>query len=267
MNSHLEKEIRDLLDPDKGFILRRGFLSTPEVDDYRNECWEFLKTTRTVFKKIHRYSKRDYVWSTDGKVVPGIRNYRIYQSMQSKHSDQTQAIFNRVLSLRNHIESSWLHDKKYSDVKMRLYDYVQVTSYGRQSEGNRKHTDYRGDAPYPLLQPVIFLSQPGIDYVGGDLLITTKRGHVVNVQETLQMRKGDLLLFDKSLYHEVLPIQPCEPSQVGKWSVVLGGRYPQPPSILERLRRFSRARVVNTRHRVLEFVKHYLVTNRASTNN
>jgi hypothetical protein len=167
MSSHIDKEISDLLDPDKGFILRRGFLSTREADDYRNECWEFLKTTSSVFKEVHPYSKRDYVVSTDGKILPGIRNYRIYQSLQSKHSDQTQAIFNRVLSLRNQIESCWLHDKKYKNIKMGLYDYVQATCYGRHSDGFRKHNDYKGDAPYPLLQPLIYLSEPGIDYVGG----------------------------------------------------------------------------------------------------
>jgi hypothetical protein len=264
MSSNFEKDITDLLDPDKGFILRRGFLSAQEADDYRTECLEFLTTTTSVYKKIDRYSKCDYVWSTDGKIVAGVRTYRIYQSLQSKHSHRTQTIFNRVLSLRNQIEGHWLHDKRYSDIRMDLYDYVQATSYGRKSDGIRKHTDYKGDAPYPLLQPLIALSQPGIDYIGGDLLIQTKRGQVVNIQETLQMQKGDALFFDKSLYHEVLPIEPSDSSNLGKWSVVIGGRFPRPPSSLDRLRLFSRSTVVKARYHAGQFVKHRRATSRTS---
>lgn len=262
MNTHLDKEIRDLLDPEKGFILRRGVLTPQQADSYRNECWEFLNTTRTVYKRISRYTKRDYVWSTDGKIIPGDRTYRIYQALQAKHSDQTQAIFSKMLALRDQIESNWVHNKQYRELRSGLWNYVQATTYARHSEGIARHCDFKGDSPYPLLQTLIFLSQPGIDYIGGDLILHTKCGHAINIQKTLQMQKGDAVLFDKSLYHEVLPTEPCGSSKIGRWTVVIGARYPQPPSLLGRLWSFPRSVLVKSKHRVALFVGYHRVAKR-----
>jgi hypothetical protein len=75
---------------------------------------------------------------------------------------------------------------------------------------------------------LIFLTHPEVDYRGGDLILYTKGGDRVNVQATLKLEKGDALLFDKSLYHEVAPTLPSEISEVGRWTTVIGARYPSP---------------------------------------
>jgi hypothetical protein len=75
---------------------------------------------------------------------------------------------------------------------------------------------------------LIFLTRPGVDYTGGDLILYTKGGDKINVQATLKLEKGDALLFDKSLYHEVEPTLPSESSDIGRWTAVIGARYPSP---------------------------------------
>ena len=133
-----------------------------------------------------------------------------------------------MLSLRDEIEGNWLADARYRKIRQEQYDYAQVTTYGKSSPGIAKHCDYQGKAPYPLLQCLIFLTRPEVDYLGGDLILYTKSGGTVNVQETLKLEKGDALLFDKSLYHEVEPTLPSELSEVGRWTAVIGARYPSP---------------------------------------
>lgn len=221
-------DVADLLNPDKGFVLKRAFLSQDEADGYRLESERFLATSTAVYKKIHRYSKRDYVWSEDGKVLPGLFTYRIYQSLACRHSKPTEEIFQRMLSLRDQIETTWLGDAQYRRIRQDQYDYAQVTSYGKPSPGIAKHCDYQGKASYPLLQCLIFLTRPGVDYTGGDLILYPKGGGKVNVQATLALQKGDALLFDKSLYHEVEPTLTSASSEVGRWTAVIGARYPSP---------------------------------------
>ena len=80
----IARDLTDLLSPDKGYVVKKGFLTDGEADRYRLECVHFLKTPKAIYKKIHRYSKHDYVWSEDGKIVPGATTYRIYQSLRCK---------------------------------------------------------------------------------------------------------------------------------------------------------------------------------------
>ena len=232
----LSPYINDLLNPSKGYTLKPGFLTPHEADRYRNECDQFLRTSRRIYKTIHRYSKHDYILSADRKVVPGEFTYRIYQSFQDQHSSDTETMFDRMLSLRNAIEETWLTDDRYRASREGLYDYVQVTTYGKHSQGQEKHNDYKANAPYPFLQCLVFLSQPGTDYRGGDLILYPKEGEPINIQGTLNIKKGDALLFDKSLYHQVEPSGPSELSDVGRWTAVIGGRYPKPPSVSQRIK-------------------------------
>ena len=208
--------------------MKPGFLTPSEADQYRLECETFLKITKTIYRKIDRYCKHDYIWSEDGKVMPGEFTYRIYQSLSAKDSADTEKMFRRMLSLRNEIEGNWLVDARYRKIRQEQYDYVQATTYGKVCPGIAKHCDYQGKAAFPLLQCLVFLTRPDVDYRGGDLILYTKGGDRINVQATLRIEKGDALLFDKSLYHEVEPTLPSEASEVGRWTVVIGARYPSP---------------------------------------
>jgi len=147
------RDLEDLLNPCKGYILRRGFLSRDAADNYRHENYVFLTTTKRVYKRIHRYAKNDYVWSNSGQVVPG---------------DCT-----------------------------------------------------------------VLLSEPDKDYRGGALILYPREGRPVNIQESLGLRKGDALLFDKALYHEVEATEPAPGDGVGRWTAVIGGRYRRPLTVAD----------------------------------
>jgi len=224
-------DLEDLLSPEKGYILRRGFLSPEQADRYRHESHLFLTTTKRVYRRIHRYAKKDYVWSTTGKVVPGDLTHRIYQSLRVKHSADTERIFQNALLLRNDIEAHWVHDAPYRTMAARLYDYVQVTAYGRRSEGIARHCDFKGSTRYPFLQFLVLLSEPDEDYRGGALVLYPRKGKPIS----LALRKGDALLFDKALDHEVEATEPAAGDGVGRWTTVIGARYLKPLTISDRI--------------------------------
>ena len=135
-------------------------------------------------------------------------------------------------------------------------EYIQANKYVHDSYGLRKHKDLKEELPYPLLQSLIFLSQPKIDYRGGELIIYTKMNTLLKVQSDLGMEKGDALFFDKTLYHEVEPTRASEMSDIGRWTVIIGGRHTKPPKVSHPIKRF----LVRSANRV----KRYLVSHLAS---
>jgi len=232
--SHCAAYAAELTDRTVGFVLLPGFLSAEEADCYRSACERFLKTGRRIHARINRPDMFDYVHPrmvlSDGRITKGVgRNrdantLRIYQFLHNRHPPETRAIFDRVLGLRDRIESHWTHDTAYREVRDQLFDYVQVTRYLEDSRGLPKHQDSKDRLPYPLLQCLILLSSPRVDYRGGDLALYPKQGPPVRMVADRGMAKGDLLLFDKTLFHEVEPTQPAPGSTLGRWSAVLGGR-------------------------------------------
>lgn len=88
-----------------------------------------------------------------------------------------------------------------------------------------KHRDYDGPARLPLIQCWVLLSEPGADYTDGNLVIHARSGRAVRVEADLGLEKGDALVFDKSLWHEVEPTGVCNaPDAQGRWTLVIGAR-------------------------------------------
>jgi len=59
---------------------------------------------------------------------------------------------------------------------------------------NALHQDLYGDVYFPM-QAVVFLSEPGIDYEGGEFVLVEQRPRAQSKAIVLKPRKGDLLIF------------------------------------------------------------------------
>lgn len=217
---------RDLLDAARGYVVLRQFLQVEEVDRYREECAAFLRRAPRIHRRILGAGLPDYVHPrtapTERRRGRGPETYRIYQFLHNRHSPATQALFDRALGLRDAIEAPWLSDDAYRAEHDQLRDYVQVTQYVLDSRGLPRHSDTERGLPYPLLQPLLMLSQTGVDYEGGDLRIYPQKGDPISADRDLALAKGDLLFFDRSLEHEVTPSRAS--SGVGRWAAVIGAR-------------------------------------------
>jgi hypothetical protein len=232
--------LEDILDPGKGYILIRGFMDSGQADQYRQECDEFLKTGKRLRKwpgygqdRINRDDMDDYVYPSENQT-----NWRIFQFLHNPHLPATQALYSRALALRDAIEAHWLHDTDYRELRASMGEYIHVIRYV-EGKGIGRHSDFRGISRYPLLQCVVLLSEPGQDYLGGELVLYTSNNQRVGVHTDLNMRKGDAVFFDKSMEHEVEPTRMANPDGAGRWSVIIGGRYGRPPLWRRWVRRFT----------------------------
>ena len=221
-----------LSDPERGYVVLRGFLDPAGVERYRSECAAFLARGRVIHTRMNRDDLPDYVHPRtaprpDGgprrDPSRGPDTWRIYQFLHNAHSAQTQALFERVLSLRDAIEAPWRADPAWRAEVEAVHDYVQVTRYVDDCEGLPRHHDTAKDLPHPMLQPLMLLSRPGIDYQGGDLFVWTRSGRQLSMEHDAELAMGDLLFFDRSLDHQVQASRPV-PGAVGRWAVVLGAR-------------------------------------------
>jgi hypothetical protein len=205
-----------LLDPNNGFYILKGFYSESEADAYRKECARFLGQGKIIYQRINTDYMADYVHPRSHDQE--LRTERIYQYFHNHTDDAVGRFLTRAVDLRNQIEEAWLADPIYREEKETLQSYVIATHYLPDTGMLHKHRDYSGPAPYPLVQFWVLLSHPEIDYKRGNLVVYSKSGRRYRVEGDLGAKKGDVLIFDKSLFHEV---EVNEPSGIstGRWTV------------------------------------------------
>jgi len=223
----IDRYAADLLAPNKGYVVVRHTVHPNIIDAYREECRRFLRTGKLIHKRMNRRDLPDYIHPRtvlpDGTDVFSWQpsTLRIYQFLHNRHSKEAVRIFAALMSLRDRIEECWLHDALYKEQKQRLYDYVQVTRFVERRGGLPKHRDHSGSPTCPFLQSFMLLSQPPVDYRGGEFTIYSANDTPVRLQADLNVGKGDLVLFDRSLCHEVEPTDVADGNGAGRWSVVL----------------------------------------------
>ncbi len=211
-----------LLDPDFGFFKLDRYLGQDQVDAYRSECARFLETGPVFYARINTDTMCDYVQPRSHDNVD--RTIRIYQFFHNQRSSRSDQLLKDAFEFRNEIEEPWLKNDAYRLERDRLQDYIIVTKYHPDSGMLLKHKDYEGNLDFPLIQFMILLSEPSVDYEKGDFNLFTRRGKKLSIQKDLNMRKGDALVFDKSLYHQVERTRGSKASDIGRWSVLIGAR-------------------------------------------
>lgn len=212
----------DLLDDDKGFLVLKNLYTEQEVEDYRQSCERFLKDGAVIHERINTDSMIDYVHprSHDDEV----RTFRIYQFFHNHQGDAVGRFLDKSRKLRDRIEEAWLADDVYRSEKTALQDYTIITYYLGKTGMLPRHQDYSGPAPLPLIQSWVLLSQPEVDYRGGNLVLYTRSGRRLRVEGDLGLTPGDALFFDKTLYHEVEVLGDAGKGAKGRWTALIGAR-------------------------------------------
>jgi len=221
----VEKARSDLLDQDKGFYVIKKLYSEEKVDVYRQICERFIQHSKRIHERIISDTIEDYVHPRSHDQQE--RTARIYQYFHNHRGDMVGRFFDRAITIRNEIESGWVGNPVYRSEKETLLDYAIVTQYYGNKGMLTKHQDYGGPAPLPLLQFWVALSEPGEDYQNGNLVLYSKNGRSRRVETDLDMHKGDALVFDKSLPHEVELTQVAGEGALGRWTVLIGARAPR----------------------------------------
>ena len=210
-----------MLSEDKGFHVLKGFYTREEAESYRSQCRDFLQAGNVFYTRINTDSMRDYVHPRSHDQQQ--RTQRIYQYFHNHTDDELARFWGRAVRLRNEIESAWMSDAIYNSEKEKLQDYVIVTAYKENKGMLPMHRDYRGPAKLPLVQFWVLLSEPEVDYQGGNLVLYSQNGHRYRVESDLHARRpGDAVVFNKALYHEVEVTREVPASDLGRWTVLIG---------------------------------------------
>jgi hypothetical protein len=219
---NLEEIRRHILADDRGFYVMKGFYSPAEIDDYRRACDAFLKTGPVIQTRINSDRMPDYIHHRSHDRVQ--RTQRIYQFFHNHRHDNVGRFLRRAVDLRDEIESVWLDHPTYREEKERLQNYMIVTRYVAGTGMLPRHRDYDGPAPKPLIQFWVLLSEPEKDYHQGNLVLYARDGTRYHVESGLGVGKGDALIFDKSLEHEVEMTGEAAADALGRWTLLIGAR-------------------------------------------
>jgi hypothetical protein len=203
----------------------RAFYSPDEVDWFRERSDALLASGPVMHAHIVHDRRPDYVLPRAPERV--LEGYQVFLFPHNHRGTELEVFFRRAIAFRNEIESQWADDA-YRKCTAPLRDYVQVNYFPERTGKLAKHIDQHPDLPSLLLQPWVPLSEPGDDYTRGNLIIHSKDGGAHAIEDELDVRRGDLLLFDRSLVHEVEATAAGTGANRGRCNVVMGAR--QAPS-------------------------------------
>jgi uncharacterized protein len=80
-----------------------------------------------------------------------------------------------------------------------------LLTYG-QGDYNRLHQDTYGEVAFPF-QLTFFLSEPGVDYAGGEFVLVENRPRMQSAAQVIVPHRGDVVIFPNSRR----PIAPRHP--------------------------------------------------------
>ena len=85
------------------------------------------------------------------------------------------------------------------------------------------HRDFESKTRFPLLQFNILLSEPNVDYNGGEFVFKDNNNNEIFINRDLKATIGDALVFDKYLLHKVENTHLGN-TDIGRWTILIGAR-------------------------------------------
>lgn len=206
----------------------RAFYSPDEVDWYREKSDALLASGPIMHAHIVHDRRRDYVLPRAPERV--LEGYQVFLFPHNHRGTELEVFVRRAIDFRNEVESQWADDA-YRKSTASLRDYIQTNYFPERTGKLGKHIDQDPDMRSLLLQPWVPLSEPGDDYTRGNLIVHSKDGSAHAIEDELDVHRGDLLLFDRSLVHDVDAPAAGTGANRGRCNVVMGARQ-APSSVL-----------------------------------
>ncbi len=174
---------------------QNGYATIPNV--FSNSQCEELKAAynapyayrKTVHMERHRFGLGQYKYFTYPlpELIQEIRT-RIYPKLAPIANAWFKALnIDRTFPLQHEELLKECHD---NGQKLAT---VLILKYGKGGF-NTLHQDLYGDVYFPI-QMVLFLSEPDIDYTGGEFVLTQQVPRAQSKAIVLKPKKGDLLIF------------------------------------------------------------------------
>ena len=181
-------------------------IGSANLDSKGYSLFESVLTDQECEILIENYESQDQYRKT---IV--MERYRFgqgeYKYLQYPLPDLIDTIRNVTYSKICPVANRWMHvlkidqrfPEKHSDFRNLCLEHGQtkptvlILKYGNGGY-NTLHQDLYGEIFFPI-QLVIFLNEPGKDYVGGEFVLTEQVPRAQSRAIVLQPKKGDMLLF------------------------------------------------------------------------
>lgn len=174
---------------DKGFAVIPGFLSEAECAELKENYSNPTSYRKTVVMERYRFGLGEYKYF----------NYPLPKIVW----DIRESVYPNLVPVANAWMQALRIDKRFPPAHAELLKQCKtngqekatplILKYGAGGY-NTLHQDLYGDVYFPL-QLVLFLSEPGKDYTGGQFVLTQQMPRAQSKAIVLQPQKGDMLIF------------------------------------------------------------------------
>jgi len=174
---------------EKGFASVPHILTGVECDGLVDQYSSDTLYRKTIIMEHHGYGQGEYKYYQ--YPLPGI----VQQLRESVYPKLAPIANNwmRVLNIDKQFPGSLPELLEFCHAHGQLRPTPLILRYG-QGGYNALHQDLYGDVYFPM-QLVVFLNEPGEDYVGGEFVLIEQRPRAQSKAIVLKPRKGDTLLF------------------------------------------------------------------------
>ena len=174
---------------EKGYVIVPSFLHNTECKDLIKNYDNQNAYRKTVVMERYRFGLGEYKYFNYPlpSLIQNIRE-NMYSKLAPIANTWMKAL--NIPTIFPESLSSLLDDcKKNNQTKAT----VLILKYGKGGH-NTLHQDLYGDIFFPI-QVVLFLNEPGEDFLGGEFVLTQQTPRAQSKVIVLQPKKGDMLIF------------------------------------------------------------------------
>lgn len=173
----------------QGYAIISNVLTKKECEDLARSYYDSNLYRKTISMERYRFGSGEYKYFK--YPLPSLIN-DIRQTVYP-HIAPIANKWMEVLNIDQRFPATHEALKKLCQDHKQVYPTVLILQYG-EGGFNTLHQDLYGDIYFPM-QLVLFLSEPGDDYTGGEFVLTEQIPRAQSKAIVLQPRRGDMLLF------------------------------------------------------------------------
>ncbi len=173
----------------QGYAVVRNFLDPADCDEFQRRYEERERYRKTIAMERYRFGSGEYKYFS--YPLP-----QLLQKLRESIYQQLTGVANEwmsVLGINRRFPAEHAALIAECRSKGQLQPTPLILRYGAGGY-NTLHQDLYGDIYFPI-QGVVLLSEPGVDFSGGEFVMTQQNPRAQSRAMVLNPRKGDLVLF------------------------------------------------------------------------
>ena len=205
----------------EGYYVLRSFISCEQTEKMRKISELMLQRVPWLPGKTYQPGVTpdyalNWLYSQDKTQLASVR------LMMYQHNEQDpvlREVIDVVTGLKDELDKHWPETIAFYR-KQKMASMCIVSRYENEAGYYPQHKDAPGDLNNPLPQMQMLLSEPGVDFQNGDLVLHFENGETLSSSE-LALCPGDLFIFDKRITHSVDQVLAGE-TEIGRWMALFG---------------------------------------------